>query len=111
MAKHRGGEPHEHWVFCMWRGLGSFCSTIELHPRPPHFTRVLTGFVNLTNGGWGRKWDGRFTLGVMASEQIRYEAMRPARAKPPLALVKLLKMLDRRPDLLAEVRAISDEIN
>ena len=26
--------------------------------------------------------------------------------KPPLALVKLLKVLDRRPDLLAEVKAV-----
>ena len=32
----------------------------------------------------------------------RYEN---GKTKPPLALVKLLKMLDRHPDLLAEVRA------
>jgi HTH-type transcriptional regulator/antitoxin MqsA len=32
----------------------------------------------------------------------RYEN---GRTKPPLALVKLLKLLDRHPDLLAEVRA------
>ena len=32
----------------------------------------------------------------------RYET---GRTKPPLALVKLLKLLDRHPDLLAEVRA------
>jgi len=32
----------------------------------------------------------------------RYET---GRTKPPLALVKLLKVLDRHPDLLAEVRA------
>ena len=31
----------------------------------------------------------------------RYEN---GKAKPPLALVKLLKVLDRRPDLLAEIR-------
>ena len=33
----------------------------------------------------------------------RYEN---GKTKPPLALVKLLKMLDRHPDLLAEVRAV-----
>lgn len=33
----------------------------------------------------------------------RYET---GRTRPPLALVKLLKMLDRHPDLLAEVRAV-----
>lgn len=32
----------------------------------------------------------------------RYETGKP---NPPLALVKLLKILDRHPDLLAEVRA------
>jgi HTH-type transcriptional regulator/antitoxin MqsA len=32
----------------------------------------------------------------------RYET---GKTKPPLALVKLLKVLDRHPDLLAEVRA------
>jgi HTH-type transcriptional regulator/antitoxin MqsA len=32
----------------------------------------------------------------------RYEN---GKTKPPLALVKLLKLLDRHPDLLAEVRA------
>lgn len=32
----------------------------------------------------------------------RYET---GKAKPPLALVKLLKVLDRHPDLMAEVRA------
>jgi HTH-type transcriptional regulator/antitoxin MqsA len=32
----------------------------------------------------------------------RYET---GKTKPPLALVKLLKLLDRHPDLLAEVRA------
>ena len=33
----------------------------------------------------------------------RYET---GKTKPPLALVKLLKMLDRHPDLLAEVRTV-----
>ncbi|MEY3783370.1 MAG: hypothetical protein RIS97_1549 [Pseudomonadota bacterium] len=33
----------------------------------------------------------------------RYEN---GKTKPPLALVKLLKMLDRHPDLLAEVRSV-----
>ncbi|NWD06904.1 type II toxin-antitoxin system MqsA family antitoxin [Pseudomonas gingeri] len=33
----------------------------------------------------------------------RYEN---GRTKPPLALVKLLKLLDRHPELLAEVRAV-----
>ena len=33
----------------------------------------------------------------------RYET---GRTRPPLALVKLLKMLDRHPDLLAEVKAV-----
>ncbi len=33
----------------------------------------------------------------------RYET---GKTKPPLALVKLLKVLDRHPDLLAEVRAV-----
>jgi hypothetical protein len=37
----RGGNAHEQWLFLMWRGLGSFCSTIELHPRSPH----LRGFA------------------------------------------------------------------
>ncbi|HEX9174301.1 MAG TPA: type II toxin-antitoxin system MqsA family antitoxin, partial [Telluria sp.] len=33
----------------------------------------------------------------------RYET---GTTKPPLALVKLLKLLDRHPDLLAEVRMV-----
>ncbi|MFP3534180.1 type II toxin-antitoxin system MqsA family antitoxin, partial [Burkholderia sp. SIMBA_042] len=33
----------------------------------------------------------------------RYET---GRTKPPLALVKLLKLLDRHPNLLEEIRAI-----
>jgi Antitoxin component of bacterial toxin-antitoxin system, MqsA len=43
----------------------------------------------------------RFGVGVNAFS--RYEN---GKTKPPLALVKLLKMLDRHPDLLAEVRAV-----
>jgi HTH-type transcriptional regulator / antitoxin MqsA len=35
----------------------------------------------------------------------RYEN---GKAKPPLALVKLLKVLDRHPDLLAEVKSITE---
>ena len=47
MSYQRGGEPHEQWSFDTRQGLGSFRSTIELHPRYPHFTRVCTGFANL----------------------------------------------------------------
>ena len=47
MSYQRGGEPHEQWGFDTRQGLGSFRSTIELHPRYPHFTRDLTGFANL----------------------------------------------------------------
>jgi len=49
----------------------------------------------LTNGS-GRN----FRRGVNAFS--RYES---GKTKPPLALVKLLKILDRHPDLLNEVRA------
>jgi hypothetical protein len=31
--------------------LGSFCSTIELHPRMAHFTRVLKFSANQREGG------------------------------------------------------------
>jgi len=47
-----GGNAHEQWWFSMWWGLGSFCSTIELHPRVPHFTRVSAVFANWKNVGW-----------------------------------------------------------
>ena len=42
--------------------LGSFCSTIELHPRNRHFTRVCGGMANLKGGGCDGKWGGHFFL-------------------------------------------------
>jgi hypothetical protein len=35
----RREDAHEQWLFLMWWGLRSFCSTIELHPRALHSTR------------------------------------------------------------------------
>ena len=55
--------------------LGSFCSTIELHPRSPHFTRDMTCFVNLTNGRCDGKCDGRFLRSVMACVQIHWGSL------------------------------------
>ena len=46
--------------------LGSFCSTIELHPRSLHFTRVSPLLATLQHGCCDRKCDGRFHRGVMA---------------------------------------------
>ena len=46
--------------------LGSFCSTIELHPRSLHFTRLSLLLATLQHGCCDRKCDGRFLRGVMA---------------------------------------------
>jgi hypothetical protein len=36
--------------------LGSFCSTIELHPQNPHSTRVSSCLTNFQRGRYARKW-------------------------------------------------------
>ena len=46
MADSCASEPHEQWLLTRWRDLGSFCSTIELHPRSVHFTRVEKKLAN-----------------------------------------------------------------
>ena len=47
-------------------------------------------------------WQKRITIGGGINAFSRYEN---GKTKPPLALVKLLKVLERHPDLLNEIRA------
>ena len=46
--------------------LGSFCSTIELHPRHPHFTRDWARLTNFETGCWDDERDDRVKRAVMA---------------------------------------------
>jgi len=62
----------------------------------PEFISAVRKKLNLDQREAGELFGG----GVNAFS--RYET---GKTKPPLALVKLLKVLDRHPDLLAEVRA------
>jgi hypothetical protein len=45
-ARNSGGQ----WILTCVRSLGSFRSTIELHPPGGHFTQVLQGSANACTG-------------------------------------------------------------
>ena len=62
LAKTGAGEGNRTLVV----SLGSFCSTIELHPRSVHSTRVCAGLANLMSCRCEGKCDGRLFRGVMA---------------------------------------------
>ena len=58
-VSHGAGEGNRTLVV----SLGSFCSTIELHPRSLHFTRDCCDLTNLSSG--------RYFLFIVARKQIR----------------------------------------
>lgn len=50
-------------------------------------------------------WDQRQAAAIFGGGVNAFSRYETGKTKPPLALVKLLKVLERHPDLLDEVRA------
>lgn len=75
--------------------LKEFVQEINARTSDPKFIRNVRKKLNLDQQEAGRLFGG----GVNAFS--RYET---GKAEPPVAVVKLFKLLDRHPELLAEVR-------
>ncbi len=61
--------------------------------------------ANLHCSGDGGRSQGFVPIGFLRFGTVRGLRYETGRMLPPLALVKLLKLLDRHPELLEEVRA------
>jgi HTH-type transcriptional regulator/antitoxin MqsA len=91
----------------MWRS-GPGCRRVEAHQHgdagiQPAGQRVDPGFI--TNVRKKLALDPREAGEIFGGGVNAFSRYENGRTKPPLALVKLLKVLDRHPDLLDEVRS------
>src|SRR5471032_1181251 len=73
IASSGAGEGNRTLVVC----LGSFCSTIELHPRSAHSTRVSAVLTTIRHGRCDRKCDGRCHQAMMAVQLATTPSINP----------------------------------
>ena len=67
-------------------------------------THVHNGGIT-TRSAWRPHLDQREAAAIFGGGVNAFSRYENGKTKPPLALVKLLKVLDRHPDLLEEIKA------